>query len=171
MLGKIDWFGGFNNKTNKFNHFGYITPLEGVSTKDIRIERDDVPLDIQKIIEGNKGRGVYVQFDIDSKRNLAINLKVPTFIGAIKRSELSGHWQITYNDNCKLHFRSRTHYQSESIVAFSIKEIKDREAMEMAEILGKDQEIKYKQVPGGGKRGNDIREREKEERRGEKEEK
>jgi hypothetical protein len=158
MLGKIVWFGGFNNQKNKVNNFGFIAPLGEENTGDIRVERDDVPLDVQEIIEGNKGRGVYVQFDIDTKRNRVINLKVPTFIGVVKISESWGESQITYNDNCKIRFRSKTHYESESLVAFSIKETKDREAMEMARIFGEDEEIKYKLAPFLLRTINDVRE-------------
>jgi hypothetical protein len=157
MLGKIVWFGGFNNQKNKVNNFGFIAPLGEENTGDIRVDRDDVPLDVQEIIEGNKGRGVYVQFDIDAKRNRVINLKVPTFIGVVKKSQW-GKWQITYNDNCKIRFRSKTHYESESLVAFSIKETKDREAMEMAEMFGEDEEIKYKLAPFLLRTINDVRE-------------
>jgi hypothetical protein len=164
MLGKIVWFGGFNNQKNKVNNFGFIAPLGEENTGDIRVDRDDVPLDVQEIIEGNKGRGVYVQFDIDAKRNRVINLKVPTFIGVVKRYQFGGAWQITYNDNCKINFRSKTHYESESLVAFSIKETKDREAMEMAEIFGEDEEIKYKLAPFLLRTINDVREVDNDER-------
>ena len=164
MLGKIVWFGGFNNQKNKVNNFGFIAPLGEENTGDIRVDRDDVPLDIQEIIEGDKGRGVYVQFDIDARRNRVINLKVPTFIGVVKKSEFWGKWQITYNDNCKIYFRRRTQYESESLVAFSIKETKDREAMEMAEIFGEDEEIKYKLAPFLLRTINDVREVDNDER-------
>jgi hypothetical protein len=166
MLGKIVWFGGFNNQKNKVNNFGFIAPLGEENTGDIRVDRNDVPLDLQEIIEGNKGRGVYVEFDIDTKRNRAININVPTFIGVINRSTFtkSEKWQIIYNDNCKISLRSRTHYESESLVAFSIKEIKDREAMEMAEIFGRDEEIEYKKVPFLLRTINDVREVDNDER-------
>ncbi len=48
MLGKIVWFGGFNNQKNKVNNFGFIAPLGEENTGDIRVDRDDVPLDIQE---------------------------------------------------------------------------------------------------------------------------
>ncbi|MDB9539460.1 hypothetical protein NWP22_01475 [Anabaenopsis tanganyikae CS-531] len=157
MLGKIDWFGGVNRNNIQVN-FGYITPLGEENTRGIRVERYDVPLDIQEIIEGNRGKGVYVQFDTDSRRNRAINLKVRTFIGVIKRSEFGGTWQIIYDDNCQINYSRNTYYQSGSLVAFNIKETKDKEAMEMAEILGEEQEIRYKLVPFLLRTINDVRE-------------
>ena len=124
MLGKIDWFGGFNNNKNRVNDFGFITPLEGDNPEGIYLHRNDVPSDLEAIIEGQQGEGVYVQFEIDSTRNRAINLNLATFIGAINKLE-KGSWQIKYDDNFEIVFKSINSFQNRDIVSFSIKEIRD----------------------------------------------
>jgi cold shock CspA family protein len=74
MLGKIARFGGFSKTKNRINNFGFITPLESDNREDIYLHRDDVPSNIQAVIEGQQGKGVYVEFDIDSTHNKVTNL-------------------------------------------------------------------------------------------------
>ncbi|MBD2438378.1 hypothetical protein [Nostoc sp. FACHB-110] len=84
VIGKIDWFGGINNKNQKVNNYGFIIPIENNNSEEgIYVHRDDVPQDLQELIEGSKGKGVYVQFDIDTERQRAINVELKTCIGIV----------------------------------------------------------------------------------------
>ena len=57
VIGRIDWFGGQNNKTQTINDFGFIIPIDGANNKGIYVHRNDVPIDLQDIIEGKRGKG------------------------------------------------------------------------------------------------------------------
>ena len=68
VTGKILWFGGKNTKTGKINDFGYIAVDN--QEEEVKVFRDDVPLELQNIFEKDKkkGKGYYVEFDIKDLR-------------------------------------------------------------------------------------------------------
>ncbi|KAB8318939.1 hypothetical protein SD81_008335 [Tolypothrix campylonemoides VB511288] len=105
MIGKVNWFGGFNNKKNKINNFGFITPLNGENPEKIYVCRNDVPVDVQNIIEGKKGEGIYVKFNIDSNSNKAINIELVTFVAIVEWVD-RGICRLDCDDNSIIYFRT-----------------------------------------------------------------
>lgn len=107
VIGKIDWFGGLNRKTNKINNFGFIVPHSGDDSEKFFVHRNDIPTTLQDILEGKNGEGVYVQFDIEtgSKGKQATNIKLLTYIGItglVKRGRVC----ITCEDHYPVYFTS-----------------------------------------------------------------
>lgn len=85
LIGKIKWFGNYK-PYQQVNH-GFIicdTGEEG-KEKEIFVSKKNVPKEIQKIIEGKNGKGVFVKFDlIYGNRGLeAINLELENFVGLV----------------------------------------------------------------------------------------
>jgi hypothetical protein len=119
IIGKIDWFGDFVKQRNKVD-FGFITPLDGEHTKNIRVERDDVSIDVQAVIEGREGKGIYVEFDIDIIRNRAINVKLVTFVGFIEWFD-RGICRIDCDDNSIIYFRSIKKLKVGELFSFTYK--------------------------------------------------
>ncbi|MTJ16501.1 MULTISPECIES: hypothetical protein [unclassified Dolichospermum] len=156
MLGKIVWFGGFNKNENRVNDFGFITLLDGDNTEGIYLHRDNVPVDVQTIIESPQGKGVYVEFEIDSTRNRATDLKIAKFIGTVDRSK-TGICRIKYNDDCEIEFRiidyfnnlaDILYFKNANVIYFSIKEERNKKIPILLEDINKinDEEIILKCV-------------------------
>ena len=82
VIGKLKWFGGFNKRTEKVNNHGYI---EVVKSEDILIERNNIPPEIQGLLESREGQGVYLEFEIDEggHRPRAIDVRLLRLIGVV----------------------------------------------------------------------------------------
>jgi hypothetical protein len=102
-VGKIVWFGGKNSKTGKINDFGYIFVDD--QEEDIKFFREDVPIELQNILERDrkKGKGYPIQFDIKTFREgnktkrKAVNIKPITQFGLfISFKELISQDNIKY---------------------------------------------------------------------------
>lgn len=124
IIGRIDWFGGQNNKTQIINNYGFVIPLEGDNTQGIYVHRDDVPVQLQNIIEGTKGKGVYVQFEIDINRNRAININLMKFIGTAEWSS-RGTWRIVCEERSSLYLKSHELFHSEDVIVFGLRYVSD----------------------------------------------
>lgn len=86
-IGRIKWFGGLNNKTKKKNNFGFIQLINSDIEQDIRVQRTDVSQEIQEIIEGREGEGIYIEFEITEDRQgreRAVNVKLLELLGVIE---------------------------------------------------------------------------------------
>jgi cold shock CspA family protein len=85
--GRINWFGGLNTKTNKLNNYGFIEPTNSDLQENIFVNRIDISQELQEIIEGKNGEGVYVEFeireDIQAKKR-AVNLKLYELLGIVE---------------------------------------------------------------------------------------
>ncbi|MBX9258805.1 hypothetical protein H1Q63_33610 [Desmonostoc muscorum CCALA 125] len=121
IIGKVDWFGGLNNKNQSVNNYGFIIPIENHNTeKGIYLHRNDVPQYLQELIEGNKGKGVYVQFDIDTERQRAVNVELITFIGIVNSFKRGGGY-IKCEGYPDIHFISTESFNLGEIVYFGIR--------------------------------------------------
>ncbi|MBD2446433.1 hypothetical protein H6G76_04510 [Nostoc sp. FACHB-152] len=137
VIGKIDWFGGINNKNQKVNNYGFIIPIENNNPEEgIYVHRDDVPKYLQELIEGSKGKGVYVQFDIDTERQRAINVELKTCIGivdTVKRGrgyiKCEGYSDINFISNEVInlgdivYFGIRQHYKYNDLNTINLQKI------------------------------------------------
>ncbi len=97
LIGYVKWFGGFNKKSQKVNNFGFMVPFDGLNNQDIKVYRDDVPEDIQKILERKDARGIYVKFNIEKDRKVrekVVNIELLKFLGVVEKI-------IINNNNCK----------------------------------------------------------------------
>lgn len=86
-IGRIKWFGGLNNRTKTTNNFGFIQLINSDREQDIRVKRTDVSQEIQEIIEGRKGEGVYIEFEVKEDRQgrtRAVNLKLLELLGIVE---------------------------------------------------------------------------------------
>ncbi|MDY7005586.1 MAG: hypothetical protein SWX82_17050 [Cyanobacteriota bacterium] len=91
VTGRIIWFGGFNKKLQKINDYGFITLKEGDINRDrdedrgVYVNRHEIPEDLQTLLEGEKGKGVYVCFDLEEnfKGSEAINVELKTYTGVV----------------------------------------------------------------------------------------
>ena len=124
--GIIDWFGGCNNKLQRANDYGFIIPLKEEYTQNIYVHRDDVPIKLQKIIEGRKGKGTYVQFEIDKERNRAINIKLMSFVGTVEHYGRET-WYVKCEEHNNLSFKSHNVvFHSEDVISFGVRYISDK---------------------------------------------
>lgn len=85
--GRIKWFGGLNTKTNKPNNYGFIQPANSDLEENIFVNRTDIDQELQRIIEGRNGEGVYVEFEIREDRQgrkRAVNLKLHELLGVVE---------------------------------------------------------------------------------------
>lgn len=126
ITGIIDWFGGHNNKLQRINDYGFIIPLEEEYTQNIYVHRDDVPIELQKIIEGRKGKGTYVEFEIDKEHNRAINIKLMSFVGTVENYGRE-RWHIKCEEHNNLYFKSHNVvFHPEDVISFGVKYISDK---------------------------------------------
>ena len=121
FVGKIKWFGGRNNKTKKINNLGYILTLEG-KNEDIRVYRNNIPVHLQDFLESQNGKGVYVQFEIEtgSQRKYAINVDLLTSVGIVKWFD-RGRGCIKRNLLPDLRFTSNDSFNSKDILHFGLR--------------------------------------------------
>ena len=127
ITGRINWFGGQNNKLQRINDYGFIIPLGKEYTQDIYVHRDDVPTELQKTIEGRKGEGTYVQFeiDIDKERNRAVNIKLMSFIGTVEHYGRET-WHVKCKEHNNLYFKSHNIvFHSEDVISFGVRYTSD----------------------------------------------
>ncbi|MDJ0517291.1 MAG: cold shock domain-containing protein [Trichodesmium sp. MO_231.B1] len=118
--GRIKWFGGFNKKLQKINDYGFITLEEADIDRDIYVNRREIPEDLQTLLEGENGEGVYVGFDLEenSQGFQAINVELKTYTGVI-----SSFWSetgeiATKSDDC-FYFQSSQSFSFGDYVCFS----------------------------------------------------
>ena len=96
-------------------------------TQDIYVHRDDVPTELQKTIEGRKGEGTYVQFeiDIDKERNRAVNIKLMSFIGTVEHYGRET-WHVKCKEHNNLYFKSHNIvFHSEDVISFGVRYTSD----------------------------------------------
>lgn len=122
ITGRIDWFGGRNNRTQKINDFGFIIPFNGENSESIYVHRDEIPVHLQYIIEEKGGKGVYVQFEIDTNSNRAIRVQLMAFIGTVEWSS-KGMWRIDCEGRYSIYFKSNSYFRSQDIITFGLKYI------------------------------------------------
>jgi cold shock CspA family protein len=86
VIGRVTWFGNFNNQTGKTNDYGFISLLEKNDISEIYVHRKNIDRNIQDVLKDKKGEGVYLEFDIDTndKGLQAINVNLITFVGVVK---------------------------------------------------------------------------------------
>jgi cold shock CspA family protein len=118
-IGKINWFGGFNNKTGKINQYGFITVLENDKQKDIHFAAKDVSVDLHPLLQA----GTYVECEVmqnEKGRESAFNIKLTSAVGIINWYE-DGRGYITCEDRPDIRLESREFLYAGDIIFFYIK--------------------------------------------------
>jgi len=122
LISRIKWFGGLNNQTKKINNYGFILPLEGEDNEKIFVHRNDIPVHLQDSLEGKKGEGVYVQFEIETGSNgkYAVNVDLLTFVGIVKWFD-RGRGHIKRDLHPNIRFTSYESFDSGDILHFGLR--------------------------------------------------
>ena len=117
VLGKIDWFGGFNSKTGKVNDFGFIKPVEEANREGIYVSRWDVPAEFRDFLEP----GTYVEFEVTEDhagKRRAFDIKMISLLGVFHKYK-NGRGCITYDKkNSNIRVETLESLQSDDIVSF-----------------------------------------------------
>lgn len=103
-IGKVKWFGGLRKEDNKVNHFGFISLVP--EARDIYVNRREISEDLQALIEGKEGEGVYLEFDvIEGQRGArAVRVKLLEVVGMIDWHERGRPYLKAGNFNLEILF-------------------------------------------------------------------
>ena len=96
-IGKVKWFGGLRKEDNRVNDFGFISLVP--EARDIYVNRCEIPENVQALIEGKEGEGVYLEFDVieDQRGAQAVNVKLVEAVGMIDWHERGRPYLKTEN--------------------------------------------------------------------------
>ncbi|NEQ36617.1 MAG: cold shock domain-containing protein [Okeania sp. SIO3I5] len=139
VTGKIKWFGGFNNQRQTRNNFGFINLAEGDIDRDIYVNRREIPQDLQILLEGDNGEGVYVCFDLEenSQKFEAINVELKKYTGVVI-SFSGGTGEIATKYDGFFHFKSFKEFSSGDYVSCGLRhtsESEKKKAVKVKKIL------------------------------------
>ncbi|WP_206756564.1 cold shock domain-containing protein [Oscillatoria sp. FACHB-1406] len=118
-IGKIDWFGGINNKTGQVNNFGFIKPRENEGSEGIYLNRKNVPPELQARLEP----GLYVEFELyedDLGRKAAILLDLVYCVGVVSWYK-DGRGYINCENRPDVRVLDAEYLRKDDIVFFSLK--------------------------------------------------
>lgn len=118
-IGRVDWFGGLNKQTGKVNNFGFLTPIGEDVAEGVYVDRQDVPLELQPLLEP----GIYVQFEIVTDprgRNRAVGIELISLIGIVDWYD-KGRGYITCEGRPDVRVETSESLQSGDIVFFHLR--------------------------------------------------
>ena len=118
-IGKLKWFGGFNKQIGKVNNHGYV---EVEKSGDILIERNNIPVEIQGLLESWEGKGIYLEFEIDESghRPRATNVRLQKLLGVIEWFK-GGRGYIRVEGREDVRIESLQTFSSGNIVYFGLR--------------------------------------------------
>ncbi len=125
-IGQVIWFGG-STKEGRQNHYGFLSFIDGNTTKEIYVNRQEMPPALQSLLENDheRGKGVYVEFEFAKNgKERAINVRLHEFIGIITEFSKFGGL-ISCEDGNSVTFTHRVDspakFQKDDLLLFGIR--------------------------------------------------